>query len=116
MFPKRHRLNPPEVKVVYSRGNRYHADYLIVYKLARGDTELTRYAVSVAKSAEKSAARRNRLKRLVREAVRSIIPMVCPGHNVVLSVTGRNAPRTLKGWKDSVHDLFLKAGLLCRTS
>ena len=78
-----------EVRQTRSKG-RAVADGPLVARVRRNPTnpESNRYAVVAGKNVG-GAVDRNRLKRLVREAIRHLDPRCTPGHDVVIVVRGR---------------------------
>ena len=78
-----------EVRQTRSKG-RAVADGPLVARIRRNpaNPESNRYAVVAGKNVG-GAVDRNRLKRLVREAIRHLDPRCTPGHDVVIVVRGR---------------------------
>ena len=69
-FPKNHRLlKHTDFDRVYKQGRRHFAEHMTVFHLAREDNEGLRVGFTVSK-AMGGAVQRNRMKRLLREAVR----------------------------------------------
>lgn len=67
----------------YGRGNRARGEWMTVCVCANG-TAHTRLGLSVGKRVWKSAVRRNRVRRVFREAFRHALPDMPPGLDVVL--------------------------------
>lgn len=77
-----------EVRRARSRGRATAEGPLVARVLANGSRPpANRYAVIAGKKVGK-AVQRNRLKRLVREALRHLHPSLRPGHDVVVIVRG----------------------------
>jgi len=85
MFPKPHRLPSSHIRAVFEKGKRIHTpDFqFIVLKSA---ADVSRFAVFVPARIDKRATVRNRSKRLVREAIRRLLPEVAGGWDVVVVV------------------------------
>jgi len=77
-----------EVRRVRSRGQAF-ADGPLVLRVLANETDpaANRYTVVAGKKAG-GAVQRNRLKRLVREALRHLEPALAPGHDIVVIVRG----------------------------
>jgi ribonuclease P protein component len=71
---------------LYRRGRVTRAGTLLI-RTAPNHLEVTRLAVVVSKKVSKSAARRNRLRRQVREAWRALSPSQVQGLDVIVTVT-----------------------------
>ncbi len=77
-----------EVRRARSRGRSFADGPLVARVLANGsEPPVNRYAVVAGKKVG-DAVRRNRLKRLVREALRHLHPALTPGYDVVVVVRG----------------------------
>lgn len=62
-----------------------------------------------------NAVQRNRAKRLLRESVRSSIPLLSPGWDLVLIARSRIEKASFQDVKKAVDELFRRAGLLAPT-
>ena len=77
-----------EVRRTRSRGRSFADGPLVARVLAnRSEPPVNRYTVVAGKKVG-NAVRRNRLKRLVREALRHLHPALAPGYDVVVVVRG----------------------------
>jgi ribonuclease P protein component len=74
-----------EFERVYREGNSRGNRYLVLYAFARGDgsSEAPRVGVSVGRKLGR-AVRRNRVKRMVREAFWKLADELPPGHDFVI--------------------------------
>src|SRR5215210_2019393 len=102
-----------EVRRVRSRGRAW-ADGPLVARVLPNEIEppQNRYTVVAGKKVGK-AVQRNRLKRLVREALRQLHPRLAPGHDVVVVVRG--TVDELSGYEvahASLERIVRQAGLL----
>jgi|YelNatPaOPRAMG01_1025707.scaffolds.fasta_scaffold277125_1 ribonuclease P protein component len=70
-------------KAVYDRGRSYAADLVVLYALPKRERTKTRFGFSVSKKIGGSV-QRNRARRLIREAVRLLLPRVLDGWDVVI--------------------------------
>lgn len=104
-----HRLRQRrEFTAVYRRGKQYRGD-LIVLRAIRNDGPLTRFGFSVGKAVGK-AVTRNRVKRRLREAARSLPVEV--GWDVVVNARPGAASADYSELKDQLCELLSKAKLL----
>lgn len=84
MFPKKHRLQKAkEVQATFARGRAFFSPYfLIKYKNDPADKKFT---VVVSTKVHKRAVVRNRIKRLMREAIKQQIKDLPSGYFVVIA-------------------------------
>lgn len=83
-FPKAARVkSKKDFGRAYGRGNRARGQWLTVCVCANG-LEQSRLGLSVGKRVWKSAVRRNRVRRVFREAFRHVLPELPPGIDVIL--------------------------------
>lgn len=80
---RRHRMRPRDFRLVYSQGSRARGSFMTVAVRSNG-LELTRLGLSVGKACWKSAVKRNRVRRVFREAFRLSLDELPTGLDVVL--------------------------------
>lgn len=102
MLPKKNRLPSPLIKSVMRRGKRIATDgHQFIF--IQNTLPISRFAFVVPVSVDKRAVIRNRLRRLVRESVRLVLPQIAPGWDGVFLIR-KGLPK--------VQELLRRAGLL----
>jgi ribonuclease P protein component len=71
---------------VYQTGTRRRATHLHVIAVAADSESASRFGISISKKVSKLAVVRNRIKRQIKAALRSLLPQVKPGYAVVIVV------------------------------
>jgi len=104
MLQKQYRLPKEDVYSVLRYGKRVGTSPLI-YTHRVNHSNIKRYAILVSAKSTKLATDRNRIKRLVREAIKKYIELAKPGHDVVFRWTGSIKEASY----DVVCDLVIKA-------
>lgn len=90
---RRHRLRARDFRLVYAEGGRAKGSFMTVAVRPNG-LETRRLGLSIGKRCWKSAVRRNRVRRVFREAFRLSLPELPPGIDVVMiASTPRLEPR-----------------------
>lgn len=102
MLPKENRLPSPLIKTVMRRGKRIATDGL-QFIFIQNTIPISRFAFIVPLGVDKRAVTRNRVRRLVRESVRLILPKITPGWDGVFLIR--------KGFPKA-QELLRRAGLL----
>jgi ribonuclease P protein component len=110
MLPKKHRLAKAlEVKRTTARGRSFFNPHAVVkYLKGSGPARLT---VVTSTKVSKKAVVRNRVKRIVREAVRSLLPQLQSGEYVII-MKAAAANVSAKTLRSSVVELFEKTKLI----
>lgn len=90
MLPKEYRIPSPEIKRVMRRG--VHAiKGAVVIISAKNNLAISRFAFIVPTKIDKRATVRNRMKRLLRERVRVLLPSLPAGRDVVIIARKKEA-------------------------
>lgn len=110
MLPRQHRLPAPHIRSVLHKGRRIIVGPLQIVFIPTSATT-PQFAFVVATAVDKRATARNRMKRLLRESVRALLPTMRRGADVVL-VAKKGLPDTQKHIDGLITELLSKAGLL----
>lgn len=112
MLPKKYRLPlRTELHRLQKEGRLYHFPF---FGLLAGKNNLpvSRFAFIVSKKIHKKAVRRNRIKRLLREAARELLPQIKPGFDVVFLTKKNIIDQDLSSLLAAMKIALQKAGLL----
>ena len=111
MLPQAARLRKTgDFKEVFGRGGGTRAGRLFL-KARAVRSRSTRFGIVVSKQVAAKATDRNRIKRLLREAVRSCMPDVREGYDIVLVTLPGLVTASLKEAKTQVTDIIKKSSL-----
>lgn|SRR3989344_4978228 len=111
MLPKSNRLSPIEVRQVLRLGRRVMTPpFQLVFK--KNAQLVSRFTTIVSTHIDKRATARNRLKRLIREAIHHLLPLISRGFDGVVIVKGKPKEISLHYVEDLVRRLFSEAHLL----
>ncbi len=97
------------------RSGKSYAHPLVVLIVVPADGESTRFGIIAGKSVGK-AVQRNRAKRLIREALRSLLPQIKPGFKIVLIARNPIVEKKLSEIHACLHQLFTRANLLVESN
>ncbi len=111
MLPKAHRLTRGGDYARVRRQGRSKAHPLLILSTAPNAAETTRVGLAVGKKVG-TAVRRNRAKRLLREAVRPHLGALPPGHDLVLIARPGLAAARLGEVSAALETLLRRAHLL----
>lgn len=104
MLPKPNRIPSPAVRSVLRQGKRIIGDRMEV-KIQKTANDLFRCAIVVPMRVDKRATARNRIRRLISESVRHLLPRLSQGYDVVIQVK-RRLPDTQTEVDSIVADLL----------
>lgn len=111
MLPSASRLKQQSgFRRVYAKGRSYPSDLVVVYLLPNR-SGVTRVGFSVSKKIGKAVVR-NRTKRLMREAVRLLLPCIAGGYDVVIVARRKAAGAAFLPIYEAVEALFTRARIL----
>lgn len=102
---------PEDFRRLRERAPRSWATPLLVLYAAPNDAAACRVGVTVGKRVARSAVRRNRLRRRVREALRLRYPRLAPGHDLLLIARPASAGASWADLAAAVDTLLRRAGL-----
>lgn len=87
MLPGKYRLTTPLARQLIKKGQRLTHKEFVLFSL-NNSGQSSRAAVFVGARVAKKAVLRNRMKRLLRESVRHILPRLSPPRDLVVSLRG----------------------------
>jgi ribonuclease P protein component len=95
---------------VRNQGKSFAHPLVVLVKLVSAENR-PRVGISTSRSVG-NAVQRNRAKRLLRESIRPLIPMLAPGWDLVLIGRSRLVTSEFHDVQDAVDGLLRRAGLL----
>ncbi|MDQ0257563.1 ribonuclease P protein component [Evansella vedderi] len=99
-----------EFQVVFHRGSSVANRQFVVYHLKKEDQEHTRIGLSVSKKLG-NAVTRNKIKRLMREAIREFLPKLKGNQDIVIIARKPVIEMDLTQIKSSLNHVINKAGI-----
>ena len=116
-LPKVHRLKKPkDFQAVYKRGQHYKSSHLLMRVLSRNHQTMTplptQFGISVSQKISKKAVVRNRLKRQIKAAICSLLPMISPGLNVVITVRHSRSKCNYEHFLRELKQLLIKSNIV----
>ena len=99
-----------EFRHIYTKGKSKANGYLVLY-FVRARDQKNHLGITVSKKLG-NAVKRNRAKRLIREAYRHIEPLLKGGYSIVLVSRSKTVKSGLFEVKNSMLELFKSQGLL----
>lgn len=95
---------------IYSRGKYYVTPVVVVYVL-KNRQKLTRFGITTSKKIG-NAVHRNRSRRIIKEALRQISPLIQPGYDYVFVARGKTPYVKMQDVRKQLKIQLAKAGLL----
>lgn len=95
---------------IYAKGRSYATDLIVVYILPSRD-DATKIGFSVGKKLGGATAR-NRVRRLLREAVRQFLPQLKAGYSVIVLARARAGAAGLSDLTAALGGAFSRLGIL----
>lgn len=112
MLAKNYRLKKQkDFETIFKRGRGYKEKELFLKVLKRDDSNL-RFGFIVSKKISNKAAKRNKLKRRMREATRSLLPHLKRGYDVVLVALQGLDKYDFWELQEIIKEVFQKAGII----
>lgn len=97
------------------RNGKSYAHPFVVLIILPSNGELTRFGIAAGRSVGK-AVKRNRAKRLMREALRPLIPRIAPGWDVLIIARQKMSDASLEQIQKALKELFHRANLYLEVS
>jgi ribonuclease P protein component len=114
MLSRQHRFHGlNSLRITYKNGQTVRSPQITLRYFLNKRRQTYRCAVVVSKKIEKSAVKRNRLRRRIFEVVRQLEPKISQPYDLVLNVySGALADLTGRELTGLVKDLLVKAGVI----
>ncbi len=112
MLSKNNRLKKrKDFEEAFEKGNSFFAHFFMI-KVRENNLNLSRFAFVVPVKNEKKANKRNRLKRVFREAVRSLFPLIKKGFDVIFIIKKEAQEKSFDEIKKEIEMIFKKGELI----
>jgi len=113
MLPGENRLRKKrDHEKVYKKGRRITCPFFVLLTLPREDKELpSRFSFVVSKKVDKRAVARNRIRRVLKESIRSVLPKVSNGYDCIFIARKDMLGLGVNDILPTVVSVFTKAGL-----
>jgi len=112
MLPKQHRLKKQkDFEKIFEQGRGARQEEIII-RFLPNQKEFSRFGFIVSKKVSKKAVIRNRIKRLLREAIRYILPDLKQGFDVVVIALSGIEKKNFHQIKEMLFNIFNKVDLI----
>lgn len=111
MLPKPHRLPSLNIRAVFDRGKRVNTPLFQLIML-KNNEKTSRFAIVVPAGLDKRTTVRNRTRRLVREAVRKLLPEIEGGWDGVVLVRKDLSEMKQVSVMEQIHSILAKEKVL----
>ncbi len=111
MLPAANRLPSSEIPELLRRGRRLSGPWFVLISQPN-HLDASRFAFITSARVDKRATKRNRIKRLLREAVRLLLPKIMTGSDIIFVVKKIDPKITIDQVKPEVTEILTKANLL----
>lgn len=113
MLPRLHRLTKrKDFDALFKGGKLVYGRQLQARVAKTSPTKATRIAIIISAKTEKSAVKRNRAKRQVREILRKVVSQIKPGYDVAITIKHSFLPLAFDAKQTATMELVKKASLL----
>lgn len=96
---------------VYKNGSFFSFKGIVINVLRTKDSRL-RIGFVVSKNFSKSAVKRNRTKRMLRESIRQLIQVITPGHDIIIGISPKADYNSSKEIIPVLRELLKKGRLM----
>lgn len=114
MLQKKYRVRTfKDFKRVFAGGGfiKNSANNIIIAKFIRNNLLFSRFAFIVSNKISKSAVKRNKIKRRMREAIRAKIPLIKNGYDIVFIANPSVLKKNYNDISEAVDKLLIKNNL-----
>jgi len=111
MLSKQNRLPSVVIPVAMRTGKRVFADAFQM-TIVSNTLPVSRFACIVSKKIAKHAVDRNRMKRIVSESIRLLLPKIKPGFDCVIVAKKNFSDSNTKDVETVIHEILEKNNLL----
>jgi ribonuclease P protein component len=114
-LPQANRLkHRRDFEAVYKRGKRYGDSHLTLISLTSEEAQLSesKFGISISLKVSKRAVIRNRLKRQIRAALRSLLGEITPGWRVIIIVKPKAIECKYEHFLRELKELLIKARII----
>lgn len=113
MLPKSNRLPHYQIRITVSSRQSVASDTMkLTYK--PNGFKITRFVCIVPMSVDKRATVRNRIRRLVSESVRYLLPDILPGYDICIMARVDFSAKKQKEVEEIIRDTLGKTGILIK--
>ncbi len=113
MLPFKNRIKKKnDFKKILERGEVVYSEMMVVKILKNGPSDETRFGFIVSKKVSKKANERNKIKRILREQIRQILPATEKGYDIVVVAKKEILKRGSEEIGFEIKNLFNKKGIL----
>lgn len=99
-----------DFQIIYKKG-KYGQEKAFKINFLGNRRSFSRFTVVVSKKTEKSAVKRNRAKRVFREAIRAVYPEIKDGYDFIINIKKEGLATDLESVKKEIKEILKKNNL-----